>query len=1119
MKHRKIFFASCIAMTTLIVSVYFVSFNTTKDTSASSENVQISTKTDWDAGSSTDVDSNSSPGSIKIDGVATSKIDLTGSTGSSNASGVSGCLFDSSPYECWATESFRHPSFWIKIDLNEIKTNISLVKLILVEASYGYDITVQTSTDDVVYNTLYSCENNSCASSISNILTGPYTTARYYKLLVSFRADTPNFFTDSCLTVPDPLSDEKYGCTFQLGEFELYTGGHATHTSASTQIDAGTGVSGWTTFEPTATIPANTAVSFRFRTSSDASTWTSWSDSHAYAASIDISDQSSANRYMQVESTLSNTDGASTPTLSSYTVNYNSAVLDHVVVSPSSASVKTGESTTFSAKAYDDSNSEMSGATFTWSSDCGSVSNGVFTAPSIAGSCSVTAETTIGGVTKSASATVTVSKDTEPETPVVNPYICPASGSSCYDKANDEISSCKVGKTPGSDEYNQCDNSWCGIVNACHSACGGGSAADTPTDIRITRPTTGTYLSKDKITIRWDFSDKTSTIQGRAENRAFELLTSADDGASWQSALKLYPTGTTNLPTGSAVYDNSKFINPPATGGYGEYLFNPKDFPALIGKTVKFKLTAITTSGASCSQPINPDVSDDINIKQAAEKLSIRLRKAKTEIDNITAYPGDEVEVQVKVFDDLNNDLTADTKINFDLKTGGKIIKYGSSSRKLDKENGGNLADLIAEKAYAANGEDTITIKIGDEIGKFKNALVVMASAGDLTNSKTIDINVVEKETPVCGAACQIKDGILGVVSAENTDKTAPLVLTLASTLGLILLGGMANALPTARMSEVGGIWWQNFKALFVRGGKKKAKKIGRIYDGLSGLPIPLVYVMMVRSSDERIVQTAVSDKNGEFYLTIPENGDFTVRIKKPGFALADKERKNLMFKTELKYDNNYFGEKVNAEKDGLVFSQSIPLISAYDKPISANEISSLEKIARFLRLINYPLIAFGLVQTIISILEGANLSNLIILGLYTITILWYLINLLIAKGHDWGTVYNLETGAPVDLAIIRAVSVKTGKLVKTVVTDAAGRYSLVLTKGDYKLYVSKSGYLQDKPLILKIRSSFAIRRDKVAVELIGTKMPDNFEKQPLGSRMFESVNQIIDRYEGSLGR
>lgn len=116
----------------------------------------------------------------------------------------------------------------------------------------------------------------------------------------------------------------------------------AVHTSAATQIDGTEGGTknfvSWETFTPTYTKPANTNVQFRFRSSADGSSWTSWSASQTPTSgnALDISalvdSASGANKYLQVEATLSNTDGVSTPIIDSYDIGY------HTNVAPSAPS-------------------------------------------------------------------------------------------------------------------------------------------------------------------------------------------------------------------------------------------------------------------------------------------------------------------------------------------------------------------------------------------------------------------------------------------------------------------------------------------------------------------------------------------------------------------------------------------------------------------------------------------------------------------------------------------------------------------------------------------------------------------------------------------------------------
>ena len=75
-------------------------------------------------------------------------------------------------------------------------------------------------------------------------------------------------------------------------------------------------VSAFNTLTANSTTPANTAVSFQTRSSTDSNTWTSW---QALSGS---NIQSTAGRYLEVKTTLTSSDGASTPTLADYTISY-----------------------------------------------------------------------------------------------------------------------------------------------------------------------------------------------------------------------------------------------------------------------------------------------------------------------------------------------------------------------------------------------------------------------------------------------------------------------------------------------------------------------------------------------------------------------------------------------------------------------------------------------------------------------------------------------------------------------------------------------------------------------------------------------------------------------------
>ena len=63
-------------------------------------------------------------------------------------------------------------------------------------------------------------------------------------------------------------------------------------------------------------------------------------------------------------------------------------------------------------------------------------------------------------------------------------------------------------------------------------------------------------------------------------------------------------------------------------------------------------------------------------------------------------------------------------------------------------------------------------------------------------------------------------------------------------------------------------------------------------------------------------------------------------------------------------------------------------------------------------------------------------------------------------KREKWGTVYNTLTKLPIDLAVVRLVDVKIGKIVQSRVTDSKGRYAFFAEPGLYRLEVIKEGYI-----------------------------------------------------------
>jgi hypothetical protein len=96
-------------------------------TNAASGSATLTSQVEWEAGTLDNIDSTTAPNSIGIDNEAKQKINIAGATAIATSPGTTGCLFDESPFECWAVESFRNPTATVTIDLGSIKTGVSFV--------------------------------------------------------------------------------------------------------------------------------------------------------------------------------------------------------------------------------------------------------------------------------------------------------------------------------------------------------------------------------------------------------------------------------------------------------------------------------------------------------------------------------------------------------------------------------------------------------------------------------------------------------------------------------------------------------------------------------------------------------------------------------------------------------------------------------------------------------------------------------------------------------------------------------------------------------------------------------------------------------------------------------
>jgi len=197
-----------------------------------------------------------------------------------------------------------------------LQMNFDEEKTALVEA--------KTQAGEGLWQNLYTSTNGTDWTQIGPCAGGSQDEDNPPNYIINFCSSTFSHLSFRFVNPPSPFDYMGH-----LKELSLFTeGATAIHTTGATQIDGGENFWSWEGFTPTDTEPANTSIDYEFRSSTDGATWTDWvSDIGSVTSRTgDDSNNPTLYRYLQIKATLSNTDGASTPTIEAYEIDYHTEV-------------------------------------------------------------------------------------------------------------------------------------------------------------------------------------------------------------------------------------------------------------------------------------------------------------------------------------------------------------------------------------------------------------------------------------------------------------------------------------------------------------------------------------------------------------------------------------------------------------------------------------------------------------------------------------------------------------------------------------------------------------------------------------------------------------------------
>lgn len=219
----------------------------------------------------------------------------------------------------WWVSNSSDPQ-WAQVDLGQAY-NLSEVK-VRWKAQYAKAYQVQVSNDGTTWQTVFSTTTGAGGT---KDITGINAVGRYVRMYGTKRATSGGYSLYALKVYGQPTSST--GTTYVPSGTETLS------------FDA-TAASQWDSITPVSNLPVGTAIGYQYRTSTDNSTWSSWSDKSTIA-------NAPQTRYIQIKATLSTTNTTVTPSLVSLTLAYSSQASAPVVsLTATPTSIQAGQAAT-----------------------------------------------------------------------------------------------------------------------------------------------------------------------------------------------------------------------------------------------------------------------------------------------------------------------------------------------------------------------------------------------------------------------------------------------------------------------------------------------------------------------------------------------------------------------------------------------------------------------------------------------------------------------------------------------------------------------------------------------------------------------------------------------------
>ncbi|MBI4948047.1 hypothetical protein HY844_00620 [Candidatus Berkelbacteria bacterium] len=336
-------------------------------------------------------------------------------------------------------------------------------------------------------------------------------------------------------------------------------------------------------------------------------------------------------------------------------------------------------------------------------------------------------------------------------------------------------------------------------------------------------------------------------------------------------------------------------------------------------------------------------------------------------------------------------------------------------------------------------------------------------TGGGTTDTPTDDEPSSGSNNPIT-VLPKITKQIIKAITPNNFRQPLTFAAAASSALGLITFAPFASAIITWLTNfTINGASLFNLSMLSIV--RSRRRKWGRVENGLTGKPIPGVFVELYNNDTKNIVDRVLTDKSGEFAFLVERSGKYHIQIQNPLYE-------------------PYISEVIKIEHP----EQDVVMEYIILHPIEEKMVIRLErtlkviKLIEFLRIIQWPVLIAGSFLAIALVYTEFTYFRMFVLSSYLVA--WILKYIEIQYRRPFGVVTDRLSNEPQMLAVaqLEAVNEGRGKIVRSTITDNFGRFIFIVKKNTYRLNIAKIGYTPKELKIdgENINLDVRLDRDKV---------------------------------------